>query len=34
MSEVKKAEQHIGKTKGILNHDHDLIHELSVRLDA
>ena len=34
MSEVKKAEQHIGKTKGIRNHDHDLIHELSVRLDA
>jgi len=24
----------IGKTKGIENHDHDLIHELSKRLDG
>jgi hypothetical protein len=26
--------EHIGETKGIENHDHDLIHELSKRLDA
>ena len=31
---AEKEMQHIGKTKGIANHDHDLIHELSERLDA
>lgn len=25
---------HIGETSGAANHDHDLIHELSKRLDA
>ncbi len=34
MAESKQADKHIGQTKGIRNHDHDLIHELSVRLDA
>ncbi len=34
MAESKQADRHIGQTKGISNHDHDLIHELSVRLDA
>ena len=26
--------QHIGETRGCADHDHDLIHELSKRLDA
>lgn len=26
--------QHIGETKGCADHDHDVIHELSKRLDA
>ncbi len=34
MAESTQAEEHLGETKGIRNHDHDLIHELSVRLDA
>lgn len=35
MSMVAEREmQHIGETKGIENHDHDVIHELSKRLDA
>ncbi len=29
-----QAEQHIGKTKGLPNHAHDLVHDLSSRLDA
>ena len=29
-----QAEQHIGQTKGLPNHVHDLIHDLSTRLDA
>ena len=29
-----QAEQHIGKTKGLPNYAHDLIHDLSTRLDA
>ncbi len=29
-----QAEQHIGETKGLPNHAHDLIHDLSNRLDA
>ena len=29
-----QAEQHIGETKGISNPNHDLIHDLSNRLDA
>lgn len=35
MSMVAEREmEQIGKTKGAKNHDHDLIHELSKRLDA
>ena len=35
MSMVAEREmQEIGKTRGAENHDHDLIHELSRRLDA
>ncbi|AMR27563.1 hypothetical protein A0257_10955 [Hymenobacter psoromatis] len=30
----QEAEQHIGETKGLPNHAHDLIHDLSNRLDA
>ncbi|MGI9535104.1 MAG: hypothetical protein ACR2NW_09140 [Thermodesulfobacteriota bacterium] len=26
--------QHIGKTKGMQNHDHDMVHELSQRIDS
>ncbi|AWM35416.1 hypothetical protein [Hymenobacter nivis] len=29
-----QAEQHIGGTKGLHNHVHDLIHDPSTRLDA
>lgn len=31
---AEKEMQHIGKTKGCENHDHDMVHELSKRLDA
>lgn len=35
MSMVAEREMsQIGKTKGARNHDHDLVHELSKRLDA
>ena len=35
MSMVAEREmEHIGQTKGAENHDHDMIHELSKRLDA
>jgi len=35
MSMVTEREmQQIGKTRGAENHDHDLIHELSRRLDS
>jgi hypothetical protein len=35
MSLVAEREmEHIGETKGAENHDHDMIHELSKRLDA
>ncbi len=34
MSTGTQATEHVGKTKGIENHDHDLIQELSKRLDA
>jgi len=35
MSIVAEREmQHIGESKGAENHDHDMIHELSKRLDA
>jgi hypothetical protein len=29
-----KETKHIGDTRGCANHDHDLVHELSKRLDA
>lgn len=32
--EHEKTTAHIGETKAIRNHDHDLIHDLSRRLDA
>ncbi len=28
------AMEHIGESQGIANHDHDMIHDLSLRLDA
>lgn len=31
---AEKELQHIGKSSGMSDHDHDLIHELSKRLDA
>ncbi|HUE37391.1 MAG TPA: hypothetical protein VMO20_08375 [Candidatus Acidoferrum sp.] len=35
MSMVAEREmEHIGKSKGAENHDHDMVHELSKRLDA
>lgn len=30
----EKQIEHIGESKGIADHDHDMIHELSKRLDA
>ena len=29
-----EATEHIGESQGIENHDHDMIHDLSLRLDA
>jgi hypothetical protein len=35
MSMIAEREmEHIGQSKGMENHDHDMIHELSKRLDA
>ena len=31
---TEKETQDIGKTAGVANHDHDMIHDLSKRLDA
>ncbi|MFW6125261.1 MAG: hypothetical protein ACOC46_03865 [Pirellulales bacterium] len=31
---AEKQMQHLGRTSGCADHDHDLIHELSKRLDA
>ena len=31
---AEKAIEHIGKTAGAAHHDHDMIHDLSKRLDA
>ena len=31
---TQEHEAHIGDTKAIANHDHDLIHEMSKRLDG
>lgn len=29
-----QAEKHVGETKGLPNHTHDLVHDLNTRLDA
>ena len=34
MTATEKAVEHIGETQGIANHDHDMVHELSKKLDA
>lgn len=34
MTIAEKSTKHIGESKGAANHDHDMIHELSKRLDA
>jgi hypothetical protein len=34
MTVAEKATKHIGESKGAADHDHDMIHELSKRLDA
>jgi hypothetical protein len=31
---AEKQVKHIGETKSVANHDHDMIHELSKRIDA
>ena len=31
---TEKEYQHIGETRGCADHDHDLVHELSRRLDG
>jgi hypothetical protein len=31
---AEKQTEHIGETKAVANHDHDMIHELSKRIDA
>ncbi len=31
---AEKQMEHVGETQAIANHDHDLVHELSTRLDA
>ena len=31
---AEKEMEHIGATKGMEDHDHDVVHELSKRLDA
>ena len=31
---AEREMEHIGRSKGAENHDHDMIHELSKRLDA
>lgn len=31
---AEKSLEHIGESRGCANHDHDLVHELSQRLDA
>jgi hypothetical protein len=31
---AEKEMQHIGETRGMEDHDHDVVHELSKRLDA
>ena len=31
---MEQATEHIGESKAVANHDHDMIHELSKRIDA
>lgn len=31
---VAQATEHIGETKPMANHDHDMVHDLSKRIDA
>ena len=31
---AEKEMQHIGESQAVANHDHDMIHELSKRIDA
>lgn len=33
-TKTKTHEAHVGETKAIANHDHDLVHELSKRIDG
>ena len=33
-SSVQEFEAHVGETKAIANHDHDLVHELGKRIDG
>jgi len=34
MAGIPEAMEHLGETQGMRDHDHDLVHELSTRLDA
>ncbi len=34
MSTATKGTEHLGESEGVRNHDHDLVHDLSRRLDA
>ena len=34
IEQFQKEVEHMGETKGAADHDHDMIHELSRRLDA
>ena len=34
IEQFEKEVEHIGETRGAQDHDHDMIHELSRRLDA
>lgn len=34
IEQFQKEVEHIGETRGARDHDHDMIHELSRRLDA
>ena len=34
MTIAEQTTKHIGESKGVADHDHDMIHELSKRLDA
>lgn len=33
LEEFQKEVEHLGETKGVQDHDHDMIHDLSRRLD-